>query len=172
METKETKLRSPQSTNADISENSRREFLSKIFITLGVVLSYGLLFFEGLFFIIPRKKTPPTIKIYAGRLNQYKLGTVQTFYDLEGNQILIRRDDSGFKAFSTVCPHLGCRVHWEEDKNEFFCPCHKGVFTSEGVAIAGPPADAGQSLREVPIEVDEASQIVYIEVNKPRRRAG
>ncbi len=153
-------------------EDSRRDFLTTIIIALGVILSYGLFALEGLLFLVPRRKKPPTIKIYAGRLNQYKTGTIQTYYDLEGNEIMIRRDNSGLKAFSTVCPHLGCRVHWQADKNEFFCPCHKGVFDSEGVAISGPPASAGQKLREVSIEVDQANQIVYIEVKEPKRGSG
>ena len=153
-------------------ENPRRDFLSKIFIILGVASAYALLAFEGLFFIVPKQRETEKIKIYGGKLSQYQLGTVKAFYDLEGNEILIMRDDNGLHAFSSVCPHLGCRVHWESDKNEFFCPCHKGVFNSNGVAIAGPPAKAGQSLRQVSVIVDENSQIVYIEVNKPRSMAG
>ena len=160
------------SVDKEPKENPRRDFLSKIFIVLGVAFAYGTLLFEGLFFIIPKKRKTEKIKIYAGRLNQYKLGTVKAFYDLEGNEIMIMRHDTELKAFSSVCPHLGCRVHWEADKNEFFCPCHKGIFNSNGVAISGPPADANQSLKKVPVEVDENSQIVYIEVNKPRRING
>ena len=171
MEREDDKLTSSETAN-DNSKNSKRDFLSKIFILFGVVFAYGLLAFEGLFFIVPKKRKTDKIKIYGGRLKQYKLGTVRAFYDLEGHEILIMRDESGLRAFSSVCPHLGCRVHWEGDKNEFFCPCHKGIFNSEGAAISGPPADARQSLKKVSVEVDEQSQIVYIEVNKPRRVAG
>lgn len=162
-------LQSTESADKEPGKNSRRDFLSKIFIMLGVAFAYGTLFFEGLFFIIPKKRKKEKIKIYAGRLSQYKSGTVKSFYDLEGNEILIIRDDAGLRAYSSVCPHLGCKVHWEGDKNEFFCPCHKGVFNSRGVAISGPPADANQSLGKVSLEVDEESKIVYIEVNKSGR---
>lgn len=172
MEKEDIALGSSESKNENLKENSRREFLSKIFILLGVAFAYGLFAFEGLLFIIPKRRETEKIKIYGGRLSQYELGTVKAFYDLDGNEILIMRDDMGLHAFSSVCPHLGCRVHWESDKNEFFCPCHKGVFKTNGVAISGPPAAAGQSLRKVSISVDEKSQIVYIEVNKPRRIAG
>lgn len=165
-------LVSSEPCNDKPNENPRRDFLSKIFIILGVASAYALLAFEGLFFIVPKKRETEKIKIYGGRLSQYELGTVKSFYDLDGNEILIMRDDKGLHAFSSVCPHLGCRVHWESYKNEFFCPCHKGVFNTNGVAISGPPAAAGQSLRKVSISVDEKSQIVYIEVNKPRSMAG
>jgi Rieske Fe-S protein len=171
MEREDSKSTTSETVNEN-STNSKRDFLSKIFILFGLVLAYGLLAFEGLFFIVPKKRKTDKIKIYGGRLKQYKLGTVRAFYDLEGHEILIMRNESGLRAFSSVCPHLGCRVHWEGDKNEFFCPCHKGIFNSKGVAISGPPADAHQSLKKVSVEVDEKSQIVYIEVNKPRRMAG
>jgi len=171
MEKKDGKL-IPSETANDNSKSSKRDFLSKIFIIIGVAFAYGLLAFEGLFFIIPKKRKTDKIKIYGGRLSKYKLGTVRSFYDLEGSEILIMRVDSGLRAFSSVCPHLGCRVHWEGDKSEFFCPCHKGTFNSEGVAISGPPADANQSLKKISVEVDEQSQIVYIEVNKPKGANG
>ncbi len=69
---------------------------------------------------------------------------------------------SDFIALSSVCPHLGCQVHWEGPKNRFYCPCHGGVFTPEGKAIEGPPADAGQSLSGYPLKVENG--LLYIEV--------
>ena len=47
-----------------------------------------------------------------------------------------------FEAYSSTCPHLGCRVHWESEEGNFFCPCHRGVFDERGVGVSGPPADA------------------------------
>ncbi|MGZ5383751.1 MAG: QcrA and Rieske domain-containing protein [Acidimicrobiia bacterium] len=44
-----------------------------------------------------------------------------------------------FVAFSNVCTHLGCRVRWVEDRHEFFCPCHNGVFAADGTVQSGPP---------------------------------
>jgi len=61
-----------------------------------------------------------------------------------------------------VCPHLGCQVHWEPQNDRFFCPCHNGVFSPDGVATAGPPAEAGQSLLEYPLKVE--GNLLFIEV--------
>jgi quinol---cytochrome c reductase iron-sulfur subunit, bacillus type len=44
-----------------------------------------------------------------------------------------------YVALSNVCTHLGCRVRWIQDKEEFFCPCHNGVFDKEGNVVSGPP---------------------------------
>lgn len=58
-----------------------------------------------------------------------------------------------FVALSSVCPHLGCSVHWEGHKDRFFCPCHNGTFDSTGRATGGPPEQAKQNLLEFPLEV-------------------
>lgn len=44
-----------------------------------------------------------------------------------------------FIAMSNICTHLGCRVRWISDREEFFCPCHNGVFDKEGKVVSGPP---------------------------------
>jgi Rieske Fe-S protein len=59
-----------------------------------------------------------------------------------------------FLALSSVCPHLGCRVHWEPQNNRFFCPCHLGAFDPLGKATAGPPLAAKQDLPEYPLRVE------------------
>ncbi len=67
-----------------------------------------------------------------------------------------------FLALSSTCPHLGCQVHWESQNNRFFCPCHNGVFSPDGVGIGGPPGDAGQSLPKYPLKVE--NNLLFIEV--------
>jgi Rieske Fe-S protein len=41
-------------------------------------------------------------------------------------------------VLSNVCTHLGCRVTWKEDKTEYLCPCHDGIFDIEGEIVSGP----------------------------------
>ena len=48
-------------------------------------------------------------------------------------------DEGGeLKAYTTVCPHLGCAIDWEGDDGKFKCPCHKSEFTAEGKVEDGP----------------------------------
>src|SRR5205085_1049475 len=47
-------------------------------------------------------------------------------------------DEKAFTVFSSTCTHLGCGVRWEEGKKQFHCPCHGGVFDSEGKPVSGP----------------------------------
>jgi glycine/D-amino acid oxidase-like deaminating enzyme/nitrite reductase/ring-hydroxylating ferredoxin subunit len=49
-----------------------------------------------------------------------------------------RSEDNELHAFSAVCPHMGCMVHWNSEEKSFDCPCHGSRFTKEGVVINGP----------------------------------
>jgi len=120
-------------------------------------------------FLLPRRSGRPTRKLFVGPVDRFQVGAVTSIRDLEGNEVLVKRGPSGFQAFSSVCPHLGCRVRWEEDEQQFFCPCHRGFFNADGVATAGPPADANQRLAAAPLTVDEENGVVYLEVADPGR---
>ncbi len=143
---------------------SRRDWLAYAAMGIGLVLSYGTLAVQAVLFLLPKRLKSKTRPLFAGTISQFKVGEVQTLRDLEGNQILVKRQPAGFQAYSSTCPHLGCKVHWEADKQRFLCPCHNGVFDADGAPVSGPPADAGQHLIEVPLRVDEQSGVIYLEV--------
>ena len=145
--------------------SSRREVLVKAAMGGGLVAAYGVLAVQGLLFLVPRRDGPPTQLIFIGRKDEFPAGAVKTVHDLEGRAVLIRREEDELVAFSSVCPHLGCQVHWQEDEERFFCPCHRGLFDEDGVAYGGPPGEAGQRLAKVPLEVDGG--VVYLEVDAP-----
>jgi Rieske Fe-S protein len=42
-------------------------------------------------------------------------------------------------AMSNVCTHLGCRVRWIADQEQFLSPCHNGIFDKVGNVVSGPP---------------------------------
>ena len=52
----------------------------------------------------------------------------------------LRRDGTGdFTAFAVNCTHLGCPVRWLPEADLFMCPCHGGVYYSDGSVAGGPP---------------------------------
>jgi menaquinol-cytochrome c reductase iron-sulfur subunit len=54
------------------------------------------------------------------------------------NVWIIKHTSSDITVFSPICPHLGCRYHWNPKDRHFECPCHGSVFSSDGKAISGP----------------------------------
>jgi Rieske Fe-S protein len=56
-----------------------------------------------------------------------------------GSAWLVRTvEDGPIRAFSTVCPHLGCGVDYDEKAGKFNCPCHASAFDLEGRCLSGP----------------------------------
>jgi menaquinol-cytochrome c reductase iron-sulfur subunit len=51
----------------------------------------------------------------------------------------VRRDEGRIVVFSIHCAHLGCPVTWFPQSGLFMCPCHGGVYSSEGKNVSGPP---------------------------------
>lgn len=56
---------------------------------------------------------------------------------------LIRRDDesvepskSRVEAYSSVCPHLRCRIQIDSTQKQFVCPCHRGAFDLSGKPLS------------------------------------
>ena len=48
-------------------------------------------------------------------------------------------DGQVFQVFAINCAHLGCPVRWFPQSKLFMCPCHGGVYYSDGSHAAGPP---------------------------------
>jgi Rieske Fe-S protein len=49
------------------------------------------------------------------------------------------RGGGNFVVFDIHCTHVGCPVRWNEAPQQFFSPCHGGVFDEHGRVLAGPP---------------------------------
>lgn len=52
---------------------------------------------------------------------------------------VVTKDGESFTVFDAHCTHLGCLYSWKEDKNQFLCPCHTGIFDIDGKVLSGPP---------------------------------
>lgn len=53
--------------------------------------------------------------------------------------ILTYNPQTSVRAFSGICPHLGCVVRWHSGQY-IECPCHDGRFNAQtGAVISGPP---------------------------------
>ena len=53
-------------------------------------------------------------------------------------------------ALSSICPHLGCAIGWNNKKGMFQCPCHESYFEPNGERTSGP---SPRGMDPLPIEV-------------------
>ncbi len=82
-------------------------------------------------------------KIELGKPTLFKVRiTRQTGWianEEEYSVYVITENGRDFIAMSNICTHLGCRIRWIPDQDQFFCPCHNGVFDKQGNVVSGPP---------------------------------
>ncbi len=81
---------------------------------------------------------PTQVAITGGRQDAW----VRYDEEVVGRAWVVRETDESVKpeetrvrVFSTVCPHLGCAVQFD-DKRGFNCPCHKAFFELTGKPVA------------------------------------
>lgn len=127
-------------------------------------------------FLYPARPSPKGW-MFVANVSDIPAGESRTFHTPAGESVNITRlgadgSASDFVALSSVCPHLGCQVHWEAQNDRYFCPCHNGVFSPDGVATSGPPADAGQSLAPYPLKIDRALLFIEVALADTPRGAG
>ena len=58
------------------------------------------------------------------------------------------------RAFSTVCPHLGCGVDYDAQARKFDCPCHGSSFDLDGRCLRGPSPRGLDELEVVSTETE------------------
>jgi len=148
---------------------SRRQVLTAGFLA-SLVAAYGLFATRAIQFIFPERKSSRLRRIFLAFVSDIPQGASISIPLPSGDQLLLSNTrrinpETGntFNAFSNSCPHLGCKVHWEPREEHFLCPCHQGVFTAEGIAVSGPPAQSGSNLKHYPIEVSDNSIYVVLE---------
>lgn len=146
----------------------RRSFLttaSGLAMTSGLAVGYGTLGIMMARFVYPTGERNRGW-LFVCTVDQLAPGEARDFTSPAGTKIVVARQGDGiaaedFLALSSVCPHLGCRVHWEAQNDRFFCPCHNGAFDRSGNPIAGPPLAAHQALMRFPLKVEDG--LLYLE---------
>ena len=71
---------------------------------------------------------------------RFKIGkpgrfAINDFTFIPARKLFIYRDNSGMKAVSAICTHLGCVL--EKSTDGFECPCHGSCFDREGKVVSG-----------------------------------
>ncbi len=77
---------------------------------------------------------------------------------------VLTEDGRKYHAMSNICTHLGCRVRWVAEREQFFSPCHNGVFDKHGYVVSGPPP---RPLDEFETKIEDGN--LYIQLPASRR---
>jgi menaquinol-cytochrome c reductase iron-sulfur subunit len=130
----------------------RRSFLGALLgvgsVFVGGLLSVPLIRF-ALFPLIRRttelKSSPVGAMSEFSTLTEPAMRTIQ-IEQVDGwrktvseKAVYVTTDKNGqLRVLTSVCPHLGCTVPWNKEKNQFVCPCHGATFTKDGARVSGP----------------------------------
>lgn len=130
----------------------RRQFLGFITWAIGGLISAGMAIPAINYVIGPSlRKTEEQNWIRLGSASKVELGTPTLFKttierqtgwivnETELSIYVLTDNGRDFVAMSNICTHLGCRVRWIADQQQFFCPCHNAIFSKEGEVVTGPP---------------------------------
>lgn len=83
--------------------------------------------------------TPELPELMVGTLDELQQKGHLTA-EFNGNSLYIRQGATATPViFSLTCTHKKCTVKWQEEAQEFHCPCHEGKYNAEGKVIDGPP---------------------------------
>ncbi len=56
----------------------------------------------------------------------------------DGEEAVYRAPDGAVYAVSSICTHMGCKVHWNPAELSWDCPCHGSRFDIHGAVLEGP----------------------------------
>lgn len=161
--------------DAAAKQQERRSFLRKVTGWLGAVLG-GVVTLPGLAFLVHplRKDTiaggkePLDVGASEGQVKPEQPVLVEVRGELKdawmrtpdvklGACWLVReKEGAPVRAYSTVCPHLGCGVDWVPEKKQFLCPCHDSYFDLQGRVLTGP---SPRGMDELDVEKGEAGRL-------------
>jgi len=117
---------------------SRRRWLDSVVSVMGAVTGIGLLWPAVAYVLPARKRGGGTERVSAGKETDWAVWDVRKV-SFRGKPAAVIRTSEGFRAFSAVCTHLGCIVHWDSKGKQFQCPCHAAMFDAAGQVVSGPP---------------------------------
>ena len=150
---------------------NRQEFLKLVSVSLSGVIGLiatipAVAFILNYLFV---SKPPKWVNV--GQMENFNEGeTTQVgFHDpyilpwdgVSGHRAAWVRRETGnnFTAFAISCTHLGCPVRWEAQAKLFMCPCHGGVYDSNGDVAGGPPP---RPMHRYPVRIENGQVEISI----------
>ena len=98
-------------------------------------------------FLYPALKFMNPPEVPEAAVNEASVGKVSDFKANSGKIVkfgsrpvlLIRVDETEWRAMSAVCTHLNCTVQYQQASHQIWCACHNGFYDLNGRVVSGPP---------------------------------
>jgi len=128
-----------QATGSTSNSPNRRNAIEWL-LRGGLAASLASFFYPVVRFVNPPMVAEASVnEVAAGKVQDLKpnSGKIVKF----GNKpaLIVRVNDTEWKAFSAVCTHLNCTVQYQEGRREIWCACHNGTYDLNGRVASGPP---------------------------------
>ena len=129
---------------------TRRNLLSWL-LGGGLVTSFASFLYPVMKFVNPPQISEAAVnEVVAGKIEDLKPNTGKIVKFGNKPALLVRVNETEFKAFSAVCTHLNCTVQYQESSRQIWCACHNGTYDMSGRVVSGPPP---KPLEEYPVQL-------------------
>jgi Rieske Fe-S protein len=129
----------------------RRHFVVRAIVAIQATLGAALAFIFGATTLAPSFSRRDEAWLHAAELdslpdNQPVPVTLRVTRQDGYSQVvdrtvvyLVRTGEHDVRAMQSTCTHLGCRTAYDRRSKRILCPCHGGMFDTQGNVIGGPP---------------------------------
>ncbi len=129
----------------------RRSFVTGLLAVLGMVMAAVVGIPLVGYTVLPALKKRPEVWIDGGAEAELipgqprELKIYQTITEgwhkttLAKSIWAVKQATGELAVYSGLCTHLGCGFRWDQQKQEFRCPCHTAAFALDGRVLGGPP---------------------------------
>lgn len=131
---------------------SRRQFIHFSLSAVGAAWAGTLVQFR----LFPSKTSTGSAEPVRFSLSELPIGGIKNI-NLGTTPVIVLRTPESIRAFSLICTHLGCLVEWQQNNEEFYCPCHDGRFDQFGEVTGGPPPIP---LEQFPVRIEDEMVVV------------
>jgi menaquinol-cytochrome c reductase iron-sulfur subunit len=135
---------------AESPGTTRRGFYAAAIYGLWAIITAALGLPALMYLLVPPKLRRQNDWVEAGDISQLEPGTPveMTFRRnrIDGWKVtsekstawVVKLSKDQVVAYAPQCTHLGCAYHWDQEKDQFVCPCHNSLFSLEGKVLDGP----------------------------------
>jgi menaquinol-cytochrome c reductase iron-sulfur subunit len=135
---------------ADSPGTTRRGFYAAAIYGLWAIITGALGLPALMYLLVPPRLRRQNDWVEAGDISQLEPGTPveMTFRRnrIDGWKVtsekstawVVKLSKDQVVAYAPQCTHLGCAYHWDQEKDQFVCPCHNSLFSLEGKVLDGP----------------------------------